>query len=99
MMIKRSVISLIISIGFLFSSLAVAADSASTTTEQPTAQQVNKINMKLFEDLSQQVFYRLRDVCEGEYICQCLKKRNQDVQRSLGDDYLIVKMVCQNASK
>ncbi|MDF1759164.1 MAG: hypothetical protein P1U40_01360 [Coxiellaceae bacterium] len=93
-MIKRTMITLLISAGFLFSSAAFAAEASN----QPTPKQVNAINGKLFQDLSEQVFFRLRNICEGRYVCDCIKNKQQQTEVALGDDYLIVKAVCKNAS-
>ncbi len=97
-MIKHSIITLLISGCFLFSGVAMAVGSSQQSGSQPTPKQINAINGKLFQDLSEQVFFRLRDICEGRYVCDCIKNKQQQTEVALGDDYLIVKAVCKNAS-
>ncbi|MDF1655910.1 MAG: hypothetical protein P1U34_12450 [Coxiellaceae bacterium] len=90
-MIKRVIISLFISISFLFSSIAIAATLTKTNVELET-----EIKQELFSEIQPEIVGRVLELCQGQYLCKCIKGNNR-AEMVLGDYYPKVLQQCSKA--
>ncbi|MDF1796227.1 MAG: hypothetical protein P1U63_06805 [Coxiellaceae bacterium] len=90
-MMKRVVITTLISIGLLFSGMAAAAEISKSELKLEA-----ETKQELFSEIQPEIVGRLLALCKGQYLCKCIKGNNQ-AEMVLGDYYPKVIQQCSKA--